>query len=114
MPGDKDSRKSVRVPVQIEARLSQEKNEKTGTALNLSSSGVFIRLSQPLMAFETWNIRFQLPGSAESMDLKGRVMWSTKVDYSGTAIHAAGFQFEQPDSGQTDELKKFIQNLLKS
>jgi hypothetical protein len=83
-----------------------------GKALNLSSEGIFIQVPAPLIPFETWDLPFLLPGSKNQMKVKARVMWSARLDVSGSTIHGAGFHFEQTDASQANELRRFIQRIL--
>jgi PilZ domain len=112
MPGDVEKRKSVRVPVRFDTRQIKDQVELVGTALNLSLEGIFIQVPLPLIPFETWDIQFQLPGAANAMKVKAHVIWSARVDVSGSTFHGAGFHFEQIAVAQTNELKRFIQRLL--
>lgn len=109
-----EKRNSVRVPVRFAVRLVKAQVENSGTALNLSVEGLFIQVPHPMIPFETWDIHFTLPGSKDSLKIKARVMWSARMDVSGIATFGAGFQFEQTELSQTNELRKFIHYLLQS
>ncbi len=108
-----DKRKSIRVPVNIPARFLLDREEYEALALNISEDGIFLKTGRVVSEHQSIEIFFRLPETRDVLRLKGRVIWSTRVEGTDTAVSGMGAQFEQVPEEQKEELRQFIERLLK-
>jgi DNA-binding response OmpR family regulator len=103
----RESRRYFRHPVEIPVRISlPERAELTATATNLSEGGMAIRLTDKLPKGAEVQMRFTLPGSTTSLELRGQLAWAD--------VGHAGIKFlEVPQSSQY-QLDKWLTARLKT
>jgi Tfp pilus assembly protein PilZ len=109
--GEEEKRSSVRIPVQLTVRFSLRGKDYTGTALNLSNDGIFLKATELFQNDEILEIVFDLPES-KKVRLRSRVVWGTWIEGISTPAAGMGIRFEPSQSEQKDEMHKFIQHLL--
>lgn len=99
-------RRAERFPI----RVGVFADEVPGTTLDLSTTGVKIRADRPLDVGSRVELKFSLPGSAESVTAAGRVV---RVDTRTWAPQAAvAIQFESLGPGETRRLEDYISSLI--
>lgn len=109
-----DKRKSVRVPVQIEAQIVRQEHDIPGTILNCSIDGMFIRTIEMIPDNEIVRVSFVIPGTEQKMMLTSRTIWCHSMESSGNPVLGLGIRFEQLSTEQTDTLREFINEILNS
>jgi DNA-binding NarL/FixJ family response regulator len=73
-----------RHPVEIPLRISLPQNrEMQATSTNLSEGGMAIRILGKLPKDSTAHVRFALPGTNTSLELKGQVAWADGTGHAG-------------------------------
>ncbi len=104
----RERRRYFRHPVDMPLRITLPPNQEiTGTATNLSEGGIAIRVLSKLPQESKARIRFTLPNTKVSLELKGQVAWA---DGAGRV----GIRFiEVPQSSQY-ELDKWLTDRLQS
>lgn len=109
-----EKRKSVRVPVQIEAQIERLHHAIPGTVLNCSIDGMFIRTIEMIPDNEAVRISFMIPGTEQKMVLSSRSIWCQAMESTGVPILGLGVRFEQLSPDQTETLREFINQILNS
>jgi len=102
----RERRRYFRHPVDMPLRITLPPNQEiTGTATNLSEGGIAIRVLSKLPQESKARIRFTLPNTKVSLELKGQVAWA---DGAGRV----GIRFiEVPQSSQY-QLEKWLTDRL--
>ena len=104
----RERRRYFRYPVEMPLRVTATDSlEFTATSTNLSESGLALRGAHKLCKETEVVVRFTLPDSSTSLELRGRVAWA---DSTGRA----GIQFaEVPQSSQYDLDKWLTERMAK-
>jgi c-di-GMP-binding flagellar brake protein YcgR len=104
----RERRRYFRHPVEMPLRISLPPNQElTATTTNVSEGGMAIRLVGKLPKDAQAQLRFTLPITNTSLELKGQVAWA-----DGTG--QAGIRFvEVPQSAQY-QLEKWLTDRLRS
>jgi hypothetical protein len=110
MEGGRSKRKSLRVPVNLDVRFDLADGSRLkAKIINLGTEGIFVKSAEPLHPGEKVNLEFLLPGTLNSIQLAGEVMYSrTSEDEQGgdAGYHVAGIKFvdlEEPYHGMIRE-----------
>jgi hypothetical protein len=89
--------KLTRVPVDFSVRCGRANgNIIKGRALNVSTGGMFIITSEPLVLAERLSVEFNLPGSQTPINIIGESVWCRSYsDEIGqdSSPHVAGIKF---------------------
>ena len=114
MTSPTDKRRSPRVPVDFDVRFTFGNREHQAKALNLSADGMFIKTDYMLLQNDVVEIFFHLPDAPESLWMKGRVVWGSRVEGQESSISGMGVQFLEPLPEQKDSVERYLRALLKS
>jgi hypothetical protein len=114
MPGDKEKRRHVRVPVKFQVQFTFDNKQHLAEALNLSVDGMFLKTSYMLLQGDVIEIFFHLPKVQEPLWLKARVMWGTWIDGMNLPTSGMGVQFLDPLPEQKDYLENYIRELIQT
>lgn len=104
----RERRRYFRYPVEISVRLGVPGNpEVTATATNLSEGGMAIRIDSQLVKDAVAQLRFTLPASNTSLELKGQIAWADGTGHAGIRF------VEVPQSSQY-QLDKWLTDRLQN
>ena len=110
--------KLTRVPVDFNVRCGKTNGTiLKGTALNLSTGGLFIITAEPLLVGERLMVEFLLPGSPTPINLIGESVWSRSyIDRRGEdkPPHVAGIKFIDVPERYRHILQDYILEMLSS
>lgn len=109
-PGE-DKRKSVRIPVQLTVRYESNGEQRSGTALNLSADGIFLKSAEILRQDDRIEILLDL-SDTRSLVIPSRVIWAQWIEGVGTPTAGMGIQFEYAQPGDRDLINNFIHHLM--
>jgi Tfp pilus assembly protein PilZ len=109
-PGE-DKRKSVRIPVQLTVRYEIGDQQYSGTALNLSADGIFLKSADILRQDDRIEILLDL-SDTRSLKIPSRVIWAQWIEGVGTPTAGMGVQFEYAQPGDRDLINSFIHHLM--
>ncbi|MCG6916715.1 MAG: PilZ domain-containing protein [Deltaproteobacteria bacterium] len=117
MEGERSKRKSLRVPVNLDVRFDLvDGSSLRAKIINLGTEGIFVKSAEPLHPGESVGLEFLLPGTLNSIQLVGEVMYSRTNEEEGedAAYHVAGIKFsdlEEPYHGMIrDYTLKMLDN----
>jgi type IV pilus assembly protein PilZ len=80
---------------------------------NISRGGTFIATDKPLDIGTEFVFALDLPGLTEPLRLRGRVMWTTKVEDSSKANPPGmGIEFKYSSSEERSETEMVVERLL--
>lgn len=97
------NRQHDRIPVVIAVYLSfGEVHERLATTLNVSQGGLALRCDAPIDMDEAVRVKFQLPQTASTINVRGEVAWKDVRGYTGIRF----VSFVPPESSTL--LKKWI------
>ncbi len=103
----RERRRYFRYPVAIPVFLSRSGGGEVETvSLNVSERGMSIMLPEGSKAGEEVVLRFQLPGSADSMRLKGQICWAD------AASRRAGVQFVSLSLASMEQVQDWVARRL--
>lgn len=97
-----------RVPVQLLVDYRANGNYLFDFCRDLGAGGVFIETKQPLSQGSVVELIFTLPDSKETLEAKGRVIWSQAEVAGSATAPGMGVQFEEFTPEQRSLLQKFI------
>jgi hypothetical protein len=104
----RERRRYFRCPVEMQIRMSVPRaGDITASATNISEGGMALRVSAPLHKDTTVEVRFLLPGSKSSLELKGLVAWADTTGHAGIRF------IEVPQSSQY-QLEKWLTEQLQN
>ena len=90
-------RKSLRVPVNLDVRCDlADGSSIKAKIVNLGTEGIFVKSATPLSPGDTLTMEFLLPGTLNSIELVGEVMYSRvheEEEGQDEVVHVAGIQF---------------------
>lgn len=109
-PGE-DKRKSVRIPVQLTVRYEISGQQYSGTALNLSADGIFLKSADLLRENDRIDVSLDLSDSS-TLKIPSRVIWAQWIEGVGTPTAGMGVQFEFAQPTDRDLITNFIHHLM--
>jgi len=104
-----EKRKSIRVPVHLDASFQHGDKNFNGKLLNLSVDGCFLQSAELFHAGELIDLNFRIPD--QEMEFKGKIMWVGSADKSQPSF-GMGIHFEDPIPFQHEALETFLRELL--
>ena len=116
MEGGRSKRKSLRVPVNLDVRFDlADGSSLKAKIINLGTEGIFVKSAEPLHPGESVSLEFLIPGTLNSIELVGEVMYSrTNKEEPDAGYHVAGIKFsdlEEPYHGMIrDYTLKMLDN----
>lgn len=108
-PGTGERRRSARELVEIEVEYETVDELFTEFTRNINEGGVFVATERPLELDEAVQLRFQLPGNAESILATGRVVRLQTKDDDGIA--GMGIEFDQLDAAAREAIDRLVRSL---
>ena len=95
MEEGRSKRKSLRVPVNLDVRFDlADGSTLKAKIINLGTEGIFVKSDDPLRPGESVSLEFLIPGTLNSIQLTGEVMYSrTDEDEHDAEYHVAGIKF---------------------
>ena len=97
MEEGRGQRKSLRVPVKLDVRCDlADGSSIRAKIVNLGTEGIFVKSATPLSPGDTLAMEFLLPGTLNSIELAGEVMYSRvheEEEGQDELVHVAGIQF---------------------
>ena len=108
-----DRRRELRAPIELRVEYKRVNTFFADYTKNISSGGTFIATDKPLDIGTEFVFALDLPGLSEPLRLRGRVMWTTKVEDSSKANPAGmGIEFQYSSSEERNETEKIVKRLL--
>jgi len=103
----RERRRYYRYPVEMPVQVAVAKvGEFTANSTNLSESGLALRVTSKLIKDSTVGLRFTLPQSNVSLELKGKIAWADGTGH-------AGIQFIEVPQISQYQLDKWLTERLK-
>jgi CheY-like chemotaxis protein len=111
----RERRRYFRQPVETAVHVTTPGHpERIATATNVSEGGIAIRIPVELAKETPVELRFTLPDSGPSLELKGQVAWADASGHAGIRfVEVPQTQQYQLDKWLNDRLEKEIPNQLK-
>jgi DNA-binding response OmpR family regulator len=104
----RERRRYFRYPVEIPVRVTVGQNpELIATSTNLSEGGIAIRTTARLLKDKDAALRFTLPASSISLELKGQIAWN-----DGTG--QVGIRFVQVPQSSQYQLEKWLTDRMQN
>jgi len=112
----RERRRYFRQPVEMPANIVLPQGvERTATATNISEGGMALRISTPLHKDAEVSVRFKLPESNSSFELKGQVAWADGTGHAGIRFVEVPQSLQyQLDKWLTERMDKDMPRGLKS
>jgi Tfp pilus assembly protein PilZ len=104
-----EKRKSIRVPVHLDASFRHGDKKYNGRLLNLSVDGCFLQSAELLHAGELIDVNFRIPD--QDVEFNGKIMWVGSADKSQPSF-GMGIHFENPIPSRQEALETYIRELL--
>lgn len=99
-----ERRQANRVPVQIWVEEKTDRELYFQRSANLSTGGIYLENTIPHPVGTRVNLRFQLPGDAEKIELKAEVA----AAIAGEEEFGMGLKFVDLDGGIAEKIKQYI------
>lgn len=109
-----DQRRHPRVPVEIGAQIQNESGRFLGRVLNLSMGGLFMKVPTLFPEGMILKVQFQLPDPEGTVELKGQVVWSSRIEDKKYPVFGTGIEFCEILPAFRDRIYHFVSNALKS
>ena len=88
------ARRFRRLTVRVEVEIRSAERTCLETATTLGAGGLFVEMDDPLPRSTLLSLRFELPGSERTFEIRGRVVWSTPAgDSNSSASPGMGIEF---------------------
>lgn len=88
--------------------VGQDESGHDVTLMNISDGGLLVYTTQPALAGEVRQFRFQLAGEAAPTQFSARVVHVLRVSDAGAATYAIGLEFV---SGLSDDARRALERL---
>jgi len=112
-PDANDRRRELRAPIELRVEYKRVNTFFADYTKNISSGGTFIATDKPLDIGTEFVFALDLPGLTEPLRLRGRVMWTTKVEDSSKANPAGmGIEFQYSSQEERSETERIVERLL--
>ena len=96
------------MPIAVEVRR-RGRSPQRDYATNLSPSGLCLHSREPLPAGEPVLLVFDLPGEPGPIEIRGRVIWSERVDPAvGARFFEAGVRIEVLGESERERIARFV------
>lgn len=110
VPLREDERFAVRVHVFDAAGASESPDTYIGTSIDLSENGMLLKARRSAAPGSVLGVRFALPGRADELSLRGRVVRAD--DKSFAPQHALALAFEGVSAADATALRDYLRVLL--
>src|SRR5262245_39431089 len=108
-----DRRRELRAPIELRVEYKRVNTFFADYTKNISRGGTFIATDKPLDIGTEFVFALDLPGLTEPLRLRGREMWTTKVEDSSKANPPGmGIEFQYSSSEERSETEKVVERLL--
>jgi uncharacterized protein (TIGR02266 family) len=99
-----ERRQGIRVPVQIWVEEKTDRELYFQRSANLSTGGIYLENTIPHPVGTRVNLRFQLPGEADKLEVKAEVA----AAIAGEEEFGMGLKFIDLDDGIAEKIKQYI------
>ena len=79
----RERRRDYRYPIEMRTIVSVDNTELAASSINISETGVAIQSTTPLDVGTRVQLRLDLPGVAESLNIPGEVRWTDPTGRTG-------------------------------
>lgn len=105
----KEKRLSQRIPVMLKVDYQIGSKTKTGFSANMSVSGLFMNVNEPVEIGSQIRMQFLLPGISTPISLTGMVIRSNNPNQSGDGtLPGVGIQFSEIAKTTREVLNTFL------
>ncbi len=109
-----EKRKDARIPVMLGARVRKGPRWFLGTVLNLSVSGMFVKVPTLFDDGDELEIAFRLPLRDSQVEVLARVVWKTRIGAVERPVFGIGVLFLEMPILQKEALNFFVYRSIKS
>jgi type IV pilus assembly protein PilZ len=110
-----DRRRESRAPIELKVEYQRLNTFFADYTKNISKGGTFIATERPLPIGTEFVFALGLPGVAEPLRLKGRVMWRTMREEASKANPAGmGIEFVYAADEERTQMEKIVEDLIVS
>src|SRR6476659_7770840 len=115
MSSESDRRRDGRTPIELRVEYKRLNTFFADYTKNISRGGSFIATDRPLDIGTEFVFALDLPGLAEPLRIKGRVMWTTHPDEASKANPAGmGIEFQYATAEERREMETIVEGLAVS
>src|SRR5678809_712569 len=108
-----ERRREPRAPIELRVEYKRVNTFFADYTKNISRGGTFIATERPLDIGTEFVFALDLPGLTEPLRLKGRVMWTTKIEDSSKANPAGmGIEFQYANAEERSETGTIVERLF--
>lgn len=104
------ARSASRILVRLEVELNPGKLLRACQTVNISTSGMLVRIRQPIAVGTELGIRFNLPGDGRAIEATARVVRHSAPDVEG--LRGVGLQLLDLTEDAQDQLAAFVNEQL--
>jgi Tfp pilus assembly protein PilZ len=108
-----EKRRFRRLTVRLDVSWLSEATDDINTAVatTLGAGGLFVPSEHPLPARTPIRVRFQLPGSGSTHDLRAQVVWANDADTPGVPASGRGMGIAFRNKPAQMELAKALERI---
>jgi type IV pilus assembly protein PilZ len=111
--GDDNRRRQARAPIELKVEYQRLNTFFADYTKNISKGGTFIGTERPLPIGTEFVFALGLPGVAEPLRLRGRVIWTVPVVDATKANPAGmGIEFIYVDAEEQRAMERFVEGLF--
>ncbi len=112
-PPDDERRQARRESIELIVRYQRMNSFFSDYVKNISRGGTFVATAEPLPRDTEFIFLLGVPGLAEPLPLRAKVMWTTAPEVA-TKVHPAGMgiQFQYRDAAEQQKTDSLIESLL--
>jgi Tfp pilus assembly protein PilZ len=106
-----EKRKDVRIPVELGAQIRKGAELYLAKALNLSLSGMFLKVPMPFEEGDLIHVSFHLPNGQRRIEAQAEIRWKSRIE--NEPIFGVGIHFEQMQLSHREAVASYITRSLK-
>lgn len=108
-----DRRRETRAPIELKVEYQRLNTFFADYTKNISKGGTFIATERPLAIGTEFVFALGLPGVAEPLRLRGRVIWRTMREEASKANPAGmGIEFVYTGDEERQQMEKIVEGLI--
>ncbi len=109
---DDERRRAPRAPIELKVEYKRLNTFFADYTKNISRGGTFIATEKPLSVGTEFVFALGVPGMADALRLRGKVIWVTQA-HEGTRANPAGMGIEfQYDAAERQEKEAAVERLM--
>lgn len=113
MSESSDRRREARAPIELRVEYKRLNTFFADYTKNISKGGSFIATDRPLEVGTQFVFALTLPGLAEPLRLRGRVMWiTTPADATEANPAGMGIEFQFSSADERRKLESVVESLV--